>query len=95
VLVLGGGAYAFKALGLVVIGSRPLPGPLRGCLALIPAALLSALIVTNTVTLGQQIVVDARLPGVLAAALAAGRKLPFPLVILIGSAVTALVRLVG
>ena len=59
---------------------------------MIPAALLSALIVANTVTLGQQLVIDARLPGVAAAAVAAWRKLPFPAVIAIGAGVTALVR---
>ena len=93
VLVLGGGAYLCKVLGLVVIGGRPLPARLRSCLTMIPAAMLSALIVANTVTLGQQLVIDARLPGVLAAAVAAWRKLPFPVVIAIGAGVTALVRL--
>jgi branched-subunit amino acid transport protein len=95
VLVLGAGAYGFKALGLVVIGGRPLPARLRRCLALIPAALLSALIVANTVTLGEHIVIDARLPGVLAAGAAAWRRLPFPAVIAIGAAVTALLRAVS
>jgi branched-subunit amino acid transport protein len=94
VLTLAAGAYLFKVVGLVVVGARPLPERLRGALALIPAALLSALIITNTVTAGQHLVVDARVPGVLAAALAAWRKLPFPAVIAIGAAVTALVRAV-
>ena len=35
------GAYAFKALGLVVIGSRRLPSAVERCLLLIPAALLA------------------------------------------------------
>jgi len=35
-------------VGLVVIGGRPLPPRLQACLSLIPAALLSALIVSNT-----------------------------------------------
>ena len=92
VLALAAGAYLFKVLGLVVIGGRQLPERVEGALALIPAALLSALIVTNTLVSGQQIVIDARLPGVLAAAVAAERKLPFPAVIAIGAAVTAVVR---
>jgi uncharacterized membrane protein len=93
VLTLAAGAYLFKVAGLVIVGGRPLPARLHGALALIPAACLSALIVTNTLTVGRHIVIDARLPGVLAASLAAWRKLPFPLVISIGAAVTALVRL--
>ena len=95
VLLLGAGAYACKVMGLVVIGGRPLPGRVQACLALIPAAMLSALIVANTVTLGQQLVIDARLPGVLAAAFTAWRRWPFPVVVAIGAGVTALVRLVA
>src|SRR5262249_17355991 len=91
-LTLAAGAYFFKLLGLVIIRGRPVPERVRGALALIPAALLSSLIVANTVTVGQHLVIDARLPGVLAAAVAAWRKLPFPAVIVIGAAVTALVR---
>ena len=93
VLLLGGGAYLCKVVGLVVIGGRPLPTRVQSCLALIPAAMLSALIVANTVTLGQQLVIDARLPGVLAAALAAWRRWPRPPGRASGAGVTALVRL--
>ena len=63
-------------VGLVVIGGRPLPPRLQACLALIPAALLQALIVSNTFTLGQQLVIDARVPGVAAAAIAACAACP-------------------
>ena len=42
---------------------------------------------------GRSIVLDARLPGVAAAAVAVWRKAPFPVVIVVGAAVTALVRL--
>jgi branched-subunit amino acid transport protein len=92
VLALAAGAYLFKVVGLVVVGGRRLPDRLRGALTLLPAALLSALIVTNTVTAGQHLVLDARLPGVLAATVAAWCKLPFPAVIAIGAVVTALLR---
>ena len=43
VLLLGAGAYACKVIGLVVIGSRHLPPVVERCLALVPAALISAL----------------------------------------------------
>ena len=49
---------------------------------------------SNTFTLGQELVIDARVPGVAAAAVAAWRRLPFPAVIAIGAGVTALVRAV-
>lgn len=93
VLVLAVGAYLCKAIGLVVVGNRTLPASLERCLGLIPAALLSALIVSNTFADGQALVLDARAAGIAAASLAAWRKVPLGLVIVIGAAVTALVRL--
>jgi branched chain amino acid efflux pump len=92
VLTLAAVAYAFKALGSIVIGSCRLPAPVERCLALVPAALLSALIVTNTFTTGQQLVLDARAGGVAVAAAAAWRRAPFPIVIGLGAATTALLR---
>ena len=44
---------------------------------------------------GQQLVLDARAAGVAAAAVAVWRRAPFPLVIVIGAAVTALLRAVA
>jgi branched-subunit amino acid transport protein len=92
VLALGAGAYACKAIGLVVLGGRPLPPSLQSCLTLIPPAMLGALIVTNTFAIGQTLVIDARAAGVAAAAIATWRRVPFPLIILLASAVTAIVR---
>ena len=56
VLTLAAGAYACKAAGLVVIGSRRLPPALERCLALVPAALISALVVMNTFSTGNDLV---------------------------------------
>lgn len=95
VLLLAAGAYACKVIGLVVIGRRSLPPVVQRCLALIPAALISALIVKDTVSVGQDLVVDARLAGVTAAVVATWRRLPFVVVIVIGTAVTAAVRAIG
>jgi branched-subunit amino acid transport protein len=92
VLWLAAAAYGFKVLGLVVIGSRRLPAALERCLALVPAALLSALVVQNTLTTGQDLVLDARAPGVAVAALLAWRRAPFIVVVLAASATTALIR---
>ena len=68
VLLLGLGAYACKVTGLVVIGSRRLPPVVERCLALVPAALITALIVKDTFSTGQDLVLDARAVGVAAAA---------------------------
>ncbi len=92
VLLLAGGAYCFKVLGLVVIGRRPLPPVIDRCLALIPVALVSALIIKDTFSIGQDLVIDARVAGVGAAVLAAWRKAPLIAVIVVGAVVTAALR---
>jgi branched-subunit amino acid transport protein len=95
VLALAAGAYAFKVAGLVIIGSRRLPPALERCLALVPAALISALVVMNTFSTGNELVLDARAAGVTAAAIAAWRRAPLIVVIVLGAVVTALVRQVA
>ena len=92
VLWLAAGAYAFKFLGLVVIGSRPVPAALDRCLALVPAALLSALVVQGTLSTGQDLVIDARLPGILVAIVLAWRRAPFIVVVVAASLTTAILR---
>lgn len=95
VFALAAGAYAFKVLGLVVIGDRPLPPRLERCVTLIPAAMLAAIILQQTFGVGHHLQVDARAAGVGAAVVAAWRKAPLILVIVIGAAVTALVRAIS
>lgn len=95
VLALAAGAYACKAAGVLVIGSRRLPPALDRCLALVPAALISALIVKDTFSTGTELVLDARAAGVTVAAVAAWRRAPLIVVIALGAAVTALVRQVA
>ena len=92
ILLLAAGAYSFKVLGLVIIGDRPLPAVLERCLNLIPAALIAALIVKDTFSVGQHLQIDARAAGVGAAVVAAWRRAPLIVVIVIGAAVTAAVR---
>ena len=91
-LWLAAGAYAFKFLGLVVIGSRQLPAALDRCLALVPAAMLSALVVQGTLSTGQDLVLDARVPGVAVAVLLAWRRAPFVIIVVAAAATTALIR---
>jgi len=95
VLVLAAAAFAFKVLGLVVIGDRALPPMLERCLALIPAALLAAIVVQQTFAVGQHLRIDARAAGVGAAALVAWRRAPLILVIVTGAAVTAVLRAIS
>jgi len=92
IIALAVGAYAFKFTGLVVLGGRTLPAPFERCLALIPAAVISALVVKDTVTQGRDIVIDARAAGIAVAVLLAWRRAPLIVVIVAGAAATALVR---
>ncbi len=92
VFVLAATAYGFKVLGLVLVGDRQLPPVLDRCLALIPAALIAAIVVKDTFSVGQHLQLDARVVGVGAAAVAAWRKAPLIAIIVIGAAVTAAVR---
>jgi len=92
ILTLAAGAYAFKVLGLVVVGDRPLPAALERCLALIPAAVIAAIVAKDTLSIGQHLQIDARLAGVTVAIVAAWRKMPVIVVIIAGAATTAIVR---
>jgi branched-subunit amino acid transport protein len=95
VIWLSAGAYLFKVVGVVVLGGRALPPVVNRCLALIPAALLAALIMKDTLTSGQDLVIDARLVGVVVATLATMRRLPLTAVLILGVGSTALVRAVA
>jgi branched-subunit amino acid transport protein len=92
IFLLAAGAYGFKLLGLVIIGSRPMPAAVERCLALVPAALLSAQIVTNTFADGKDLVIDERAAGLVVAVIAAWRKAPFVVVVVLAAATTALLR---
>ena len=92
IILLTLGAYAFKVTGLVILGGRSLPPIFERCLALIPAAVVTALVMKDTFTQGQELVLDARALGIAVAVNAAWRKAPLIVVIVLGAAVTALVR---
>jgi len=91
VLVISGGAYLFKLVG-VTAGNR-FAVALEPVATLVPPALFSAIIVIMTVANGPSIVVDARLVGVGLAAVAVWRRAPFIVVVVVAMAATALVRL--
>ncbi len=95
VVVLFVGAYAFKATGLVLLGGRTLPPVIDRCLLLIPAAVVTALVVKDTFSNGQELVLDARAAGIAVAVVAAWRRAPLIVVIVAGALVTALVRRLG
>ena len=94
ILVLAAGAYLFKASGLLLFGGSDESSIGVRVGRLLPPALLTALIVVQTIgaTDGEGLALDARAAGIAAAGVAAWRRAPFILVIVIGAAVTALLR---
>ena len=95
ILVLVGGAYGFKALGVLGfgrVGDGSAAARFDPLTALIPAALFAALIAVQTVADGESLVIDARLWAVAAGGVAVWRRAPFVVVVIFAMAVTAFVR---
>lgn len=92
VVALSAGALALKVAGFVVVGSRKLPSSLEQCLLLIPAALLAALVVKDTFSSAHELVIDARTVGLAVAIIAAWRKAPLIVVVVLAAAATAITR---
>ncbi len=85
--------YAAKLAGLSV-PVRLLDRPrIRRTAALLPIALLAALTALQTVSTGSHLVVDPRLAGVAAGAVALILRAPFLVVVGVAAATAALVRL--
>ena len=83
---------ALKLLGYLVPPSlieKPVPARIAG---LLTVALLSALIVTQTIGSGQGVTLDARVPALVAAAGLFALRVPFILVIVAAAATAALIR---
>lgn len=95
IVVLGAGTLAMKALGPLASSGRELPPRMQQLIELLPAALLAALVANQTFADGAQMTLDARVVGLVAAAIAVALRAPFILVVVLGSATTALVRLAG
>lgn len=86
------GCYAVKLIGLLVpegVLERPV---VRRLAALLPVALLAALTAQQTFADGRELVLDARVAGIAAAAVALLLRAPFLLVVAAAVLVTAGVR---
>ena len=80
--------FVIKAVGPVALGGRDLPRWAERLIVLLPAALLSALVVVQTFADGKALVLDARAAG-LAAALVAVALRASVLIVLLVAALTA------
>lgn len=94
VAAVGVVTIAFKAAGPVLLGGRPLGPRMQSIVDLLAPVMLAALVVTQTFAGDGEIVVDARVPGVLAAAVAIWRGAPVIVTMVVAALVTALVRVV-
>jgi branched-subunit amino acid transport protein len=94
VIAVGAGTVLLKAVGPVGLAGRQLPPRLVELLSLVGPAILAALVVTMTFADGRSLVVDARVAGVAAGAVAVLLRAPLWVVVLVGALATAGVRLV-
>ena len=93
VLASAAGCLAFKLLGLSIphgILERP---TVRRIAALLPVALLAALVGVQTFGSGEGLAIDARLAGLAVAVVALLLRAPFLVVVFLAAATTALLRL--
>lgn len=89
------GTYLMRLLGLA-LAHRGLPERAARILPLIPGALLAGLVVLGGLTNGDgTLIIDARVAGMLAAALAAVRGRSLGTVVVVGVVTTAAVRSVA
>jgi branched-subunit amino acid transport protein len=95
VLLGSAGCYALKLAGMSLPQRALGDDRVRRIGALLPVALLAALVTTGTFATGQELAVDARAAGLAVAAVAVLVRAPFLVVIVAACAATALVRAVS
>ena len=95
IVVAGVVAYLTKLLGYLVprrVLDNPRFARVAGTLTI---GLLASLTVVNTVATGQSLVVDSRIGALVAAAVALWLRAPFLVVVIVGAAAAAGLRLLG
>jgi branched-subunit amino acid transport protein len=94
VLVVGVATVALKAAGPVLAGDRQLPAGSSRVVNLLAPALLAALVATQAFSTDEELVLDERGAGLLAAGVAILLKAPLLVVVVVAAATAALLRLV-
>jgi hypothetical protein len=95
VLIASGGCYVLKLAGMSVPERVLADARVRRIGALLPVALLSALVGTQTFATGHDLTVDARAAGLAVATAAVLVRAPFLVVVAAAAGATALVRAVS
>lgn len=84
-----------RGAGAVLLGDRPLPARVLAVFAWLPVPLLASLVAVETLSTGRHLVIDARLAGLAAAALALTLRAHLVVVIVLAALTTALVRAIA
>ncbi len=93
-VALAVGSYGLRAAGTILGGFR-VPARVAGAIALLPAAILSALAAMQALHDGTGLAADARLTGVAVAALFLMLRAPFVVVVAAAMVATAVTRMLG
>ena len=93
IAVVGAVTILFKASGPVLLGKRELPPRVASVVEVLAPAMLAALVVTQTVGGDRELVVDERLAGVAAGAVAIWLRAPLLAVMVVAAVTAALIRL--
>jgi len=92
IAALAVGSVVLKVTGPLLAGGRTPPPAATRVVELLAPALVTALVVAGTFTVGQDVVVDARLAGVGAGVLALWWRAPVVVALLVAALTAALVR---
>lgn len=92
VAIVGVATVVLKAAGPVALGGRRLPPRLLGIVELLAPALLAALVVTQVFGGDRRLVMDARILGLAAGAVALRLRAPVLVVLVLAAGVTAVAR---
>ncbi|HEY3462342.1 MAG TPA: AzlD domain-containing protein [Gaiellaceae bacterium] len=95
IVALALGTAVLKLAGPLALGGRPLSPQAMNVVELLASALLAALVVVETFGKGRSLTVDARVLGVLFAAVMLRWRAPMLVVVVGAAAVTALARLLS
>ena len=95
VLVVGVATVALKASGPVLAAGRELPAGAARVVDLLAPALLAALVATQAFAADEELVIDERAAGLLAAGVAILLRAPLLVVVLVAAATAAGLRAAG
>jgi uncharacterized membrane protein len=95
VLAGAAGCYVLKYVGSVIPAHVLEQPTVKKVVLLLPISLLSALVAVQTFATSQALVVDARVPALVAATVALKFKAPFIFVVLIAAVLAAALRYFG